>query len=78
MYPHIPRSVAGETEKILITFILVDSQKFKTQGVDFNLILESFYVCKCDRNIFTQRLINLSSALMFLRLFKMPRALFHK
>ena len=39
-------------------FILVDSQEFKKKGIDF-LIIESFYVCKCDRNIFTQRLIKL-------------------
>ena len=34
-----------------MVFILVDSQEFKTQGIIF-LILELFYACKCDRNIF--------------------------
>ena len=40
-------------KKIPMVFILVGSQNFKREGIIFFfLILESFYVCQSDRNIF--------------------------
>ena len=54
-------------------FVLI-RKKVKTQGVDSCL---SFYACPCDL-IFMQRLINLPCALLFLWLFKIPLALFHR
>ena len=38
-------------KKIPVVFIVVDSQNFKRQGIDFFQILESFYVYQSDRNI---------------------------
>jgi len=47
-----PSKCAGEAEKILITVILIGSENVKTHESIFLLILELFYVCQSDRNIF--------------------------
>ena len=49
--PAIPRCVGEPEKKIPVVFIVVDSQNFERQGIDFFQILESFYVCQSDRNI---------------------------
>ena len=62
--PSYPSKCAGETEKIILTFILVDSQKFKTRDSMFSnsRIVFPFYKCGSE-HFFTQR--NLPCALIF-------------
>ena len=45
--PSYPSKSAGETEKILLTFILVDSQNYKTRYSKFlnSRIIFPFYKC---------------------------------
>ena len=71
-----PSVCVGEPErKIPMVFIVVDSQNFKRQGIDF--FSNSRIVLRLSKwsEYFTQRIIKMLCALIFLWLFRIPRAL---
>ena len=68
-----PSNCAGETEKKFLSLLFLLIRRSLKRTNRFFLILESFYACPCDRNIFTQR--NLPCALIFFHSYSKYHAL---